>query len=350
MPMSKIHHVNRRSTGIAAVAQQTGARGQSRSMLNDLPPDLRWLAGRQAGVVSRSQTLAAGFSDRALSWRLQRASWQRLHTGVYAVFSGQLSREAVLWAAVLHAGPGAMLSYYSAAELAGLINSPAPAIHVTVPSAKHVQAVPGIVVHRSARAAAALHPAALPPRTRVEETVLDLADTARTSDDAYGWVARALGQRLTTTAKLAQALEQRERVRWRADLAAAVSADCAGLLSVLEYRYVRDVERPHGFPQAKRQAMVRQGGRTQYRDSLYEEYSVIVELDGRAAHPAEGRWRDIRRDNVAAAGGQVTLRYGWLDITAHPCEVAAQADAVFRRRGYAGCRPCSAGCPVGRGR
>jgi hypothetical protein len=57
---------------------------------------------------------------------------------------------------------------------------------------------------------------------------------------------------------------------------------------------------------------------------LYEQYAVAVELDGRAAHPGDLRWRDIRRDNAAAADGVITLRYGWLDVSQRPCLVAAQ--------------------------
>ena len=39
----------------------------------------------------------------------------------------------------------------------------------------------------------------------------------------------------------------------------------------------------------------------------YQAYGVVVELDGRVAHPVEGRWRDTRRANAsAAADGQQT--------------------------------------------
>lgn len=73
-----------------------------------------------------------------------------------------------------------------------------------------------------------------------------------------------------------------------------------------------------------------------------------MELDGQVAHPAQTRWRDIQRDNAAAVAGVITLRYGWLDITTTPCEVAAEVAGVLATRGYQGARPCSAACPVGR--
>ena len=66
-----------------------------------------------------------------------------------------------------------------------------------------------------------------------------------------------------------------------------------GVHSVLEFRYLRDVERAHGLPKADRQARAVQRSSTVYRDVLYREYRVAVELDGQASHPADQRWRDI---------------------------------------------------------
>jgi hypothetical protein len=53
--------------------------------------------------------------------RLERGRWQQLHWGVYAVFTGPPPRQAWLWAAVLRAGPGTVLSHLTAAELHGLL-------------------------------------------------------------------------------------------------------------------------------------------------------------------------------------------------------------------------------------
>lgn len=317
-------------------------------MASELLPHLADLAWRQRGVLTTRQAIEGGLTMDLLRSRVDRGLWQRLHAGVYAVQSGQPDRDAVLWAAVLKAGRGAMLSYYTAAEIAGLAEGHHAdrLIHVTVPGSRRISRIQGTVLHWSDRAEQACHPVLTPPQTRVEETVLDLASSAVTVDDAYGWITRALGRRLTTQARLLDAMKLRGRLRWRRELTEALAADMAGVHSALEHRYLRDVERPHHLPAAVRQARVRSGGRTEYRDALYEAYLVAVELDGLAAHPADQRWPDIRRDNAAAAAGVITLRYGWLDITQHPCQVAAQVVEVLRVRGFTGGRACSAGCPV----
>jgi hypothetical protein len=316
-------------------------------MVSELPEHLAELAESQRGILTTSQLADGGLTRYIARSRIRQGSWQRLHSGVYAVFSGEPGRSTVLWAAVLRAGPGTMLSFQTAAEASQLTDGQSSLIHVTVPGTRRVERIPGIVLHRSDRAAQMLHPARTPPQTRVEETVLDLAGVAQTLDDAYGWVARAVGRRLTTEARLLDAMELRGKLRWRRELDHALGA--AGVHSVLEYRYLRDVERPHHLPQATRQARAHDNGRTEYRDVLYDAYLVAVELDGRAAHPEDRRWPDLHRDNAAAAGGVITLRYGWLDVTQHPCRVAAQVAKVLELRGCVGFRGCSATCPVSTG-
>jgi hypothetical protein len=315
-------------------------------MASELSGGLRELAQAQDGVLTRAQALRGGMTSTMIRFQLDRGRWQRLQTGVYAVFSGVPGRRAVLWGAVLRAGSGAVLSYQTAAELSGLADRPSTLIHVTVPSRRYVERIPGMVVHRSSRAELARHPVLEPPRTRLEETVLDLAEAAATLDDACGWITRALGRRLTTQGQLAEAMDRRAKMRWRRQLTRVLDVGWEGVHSSLEYRYLRDVERPHGLPPGIRQARARQGRGVIYRDVLYEQFAVAVELDGRVAHPGDQRWPDIQRDNAAAADGILTLRYGWFDVTERPCQVAAQVARVLRQRGFTQARGCCPACPV----
>jgi hypothetical protein len=296
----------------------------------------------QSGVIARWQAPAVGLGGATIDARLRRGRWQPLYRGVYATFTGPPGRESLLWGAVLRAGPGAALSHQSAAELDNLTSARAGTIHVTV-RPKHTvtvsriergAGVPPIVVHESRRIAEALHPVRLPPRTRVEETVLDLVQAARSFDEALSWLITACSRRRTTQAALLAAMRARPRLPWRAQLASALGDIGDGVHSMLEFRYVHGVERPHKLPLASRQARRQRDTRSQYLDSLYEEFGVAVELDGRAAH--EDRWRDAHRDNFMAGIGLVTLRYSWADIADHGCEVAAEIGRVLRRRGWNG--------------
>jgi hypothetical protein len=235
-----------------------------------------------------------------MGYRVRAADWQRIHRGVYAPFSGELTRDAQLWAALLRAGPGAVLSHQTAAELYGLIKQPGSPIHVTVPATANPAKcgrIPGLVVHRSRILDATRHPVLLPPRTRVEDTVLDL-------------------------------IESTDALRW----------------------YLRGVERRHKFPVAARQARMTAGGGSIYLDNLYEEYLVCVELDGAAAHPAGEQWSDKRRDRRNLAVEKiVTMRFGYPDLCTQEarCRTAGEVAGVLRDSGPrvgAGCG--LAGCPV----
>jgi predicted transcriptional regulator of viral defense system/very-short-patch-repair endonuclease len=320
--------------------------------------ELAELAEAQRGMVARQQALAVGLSPAAIRARLNRGRWQRIHPGIYATFSGEPNRTSLMWAAVLHAGPGAALSHETAAELDGLRRrsmagerwcgaAEHPPLHVTVPAARHVLPVPGLVIHRTERVTRARHPARTPPRTRIEETVLDLTQAARTFDDAIDWLCRACAGRLTTADHVLAAMALRKKLRWRPELVAALADVADGAHSGLELRYARDVERAHRLPRARRQAKAMRGGRTQYQDNLYDDYGVAVETDGNIAHPGATRWHDIARDNAAAANGIITLRYSWSDVAADPCRVAAQVGEVLRGRGWSGpVRRCGPACSV----
>jgi hypothetical protein len=314
------------------------------------------LLDAQRGVVDRRQALSLGFTERRIQHRLATGKWQRVYEGVYATFSGTLSRDARLWAAVRRAGDGAMLSHQTAAEVQGLIDKPAGTdIHLTVAIRRRPaqgKPVRGIVIHRSGQSFPQFPAGSWKlPRTRIEDTVLDLVSAAETFEHAYGWIARAVSRDLVTIATLRGALDGRTRVRWRAWLADALEDSGDGVNSSLERRYVRDVERAHGLPEAQRQARRTLGGRTHYKDNWYAGYRVVVEIDGPAYHQGDRAAADRDRDNLnLAADAAQTFRFGPVNVTERACESGALVAATLRRNGWTGApHPCHrTDCAVGR--
>jgi hypothetical protein len=297
-----------------------------------LPDRCQRLLKLQRGVIASWQADQAGITHSRVRNLVRYGRWQPLQLGVYAAFSGEPSRDAVLWSAVLRAGPQAILSHETAAELDGLLDKRDKRIHVSVPHPQHMRPVPGLVIHRSSRIPQTRDPRLLPPRTMIDETVLDLVQGAASFDDVVALLARACQKRLTTPFLLSESLGLRAKARWRSEIDLALRDVADGVHSPLEYRYVRDVERAHGLPAAKRQGIASQhGGR----------------IDGQASHPDERRWHDKHRDNAAAAEGLATLRYGWADVTERTCETAAEIAEVLRRRGWPGpLRRCGPNCRI----
>lgn len=314
----------------------------------------------QAGIIDRGQALDAGFSWDQISYRLRSGAWQRVHPGVYATFTGLLSRDARLWAAVRCAGKGAMVSHETAAEEHGMIDKPASAIHVTVPLSRRPardRPLRGIVIHRSDQSRQQFVGPFNLPRTSVEDTVLDLVAAASSFDHAYTWISRAVSRKLVSVSVLRATLADRRRIRWRAWLIDALAEARDGVLSPLELRYVRDVERAHGLPPSRHQTRRQLNGKTHFKDNWYPEYRVAVEVDGPAYHQNEQVQRDKDRDNANLAVDDVkTFRFGPVAVTQHACQTATMVAETLRRNGWTGvphpCRrpDCTVGLPVARSR
>ena len=133
-----------------------------------------------------------------------------------------------------------------------------------------------------------------------------------------------------------------------ADVELALGYASGGALSVLEFRYVRGVERAHGLPTAVRQARVRQATGNRYLDNLYAEYRACVEIDGTAAHPEDEQWRDKSRDRWNAAHeGIDTIRIGVPDLInqERQCRTAADVAKWLSGRGPRGGASLRAGVP-----
>ncbi|MGH8824338.1 MAG: hypothetical protein ACRDVN_07675 [Jiangellaceae bacterium] len=304
---------------------------------SDVPPLIpAGLVKTQAGVVSSRQLTGSGVSIELAKKRVRAGRWQRLHRGVFAVFSGPVNRQAQIWAALLRCGAGATVSHVTAAELEALCDRIDERVHVTIPARRRVRGrYEGIVVHHAHRLGQSRHPTKRPRRTRIEATVLDLVDVSETAREVEAWIVVACQKRLTTPLRLGDALAERRKIKWRG-MAESMLLDVAeGAQSMLERQFLRSVERAHRLPRGNRQRRLA-ARRVIWIDVDYEPFRTRVELDGRLGHEGEGRFRDRRRDNRATVGRTWSLRYGHAEVFGTPCAVAAEVSLVLRERGWAG--------------
>ena len=310
-------------------------------------PELAELLETQHGLISAAQLVNVGVPLTLARERVRANRWQRPHRGVYAAFSGPLDRAATIWAALLRCGPTAVASHQTAAELDGLCDLEDERVHVTVAVTHRVYGRPdGIRVHYAHRLSQTRHPTKSPPRTRLDETVLDLVDVSRSARDAARWVVASIQRRMTEPRRLAVALARRKKIKWRAMTESMLLDVAKGARSMLEVEHLRRVERAHGLPTGHRQRRVA-GSRVVWIDVDYDNYMTRVELDGRVGHEGEGAFRDRTRDNRGVVGRRATLRYGHAEVFGSPCEVAAEQAVVLQDRGWKGKpRPCGAECRI----
>jgi hypothetical protein len=191
-------------------------------MTQQLPDDCIRLLRGQRGVIASWQAEPAVLTPQRAKALVRAGRWQRLRYGVYASFTGEPTRQAALWAAVLRAGPQSVLSHETAAELDGLVEKTSKLMHVTIPESRRVRPIAGFAIHRSGRIFEARHPGLLPPRTMIEETVLDLVEEAASFDDVVSLLVRACQRRLTFPWVLRERMQMRAKFRWRAEILQAL--------------------------------------------------------------------------------------------------------------------------------
>ena len=288
-----------------------------------IPPALTGLAAAQEGVVSRAQALDIGFSRHSVSRLLRDGAWQRLTEGIYLTHSGPTSWAAQAWAGVLLGGPDAMLADEAAGYLWRIEPDPPTLISVLVPNESHPEQNWPWRFRRTRNLPRA-HGS--PPRTPLPDTVIDLC--LLQPHRQLELLAGVLSRGRTTEGALLKVMDARRTVKDRKLLEAVLGRVRDGIHSELEDRYARDVERAHGLPRGKRQVY---DGR--YRVDVRYGLRLLVELDGRKYHSGEAAFRDMARDNAHLLRGELTLRYGWFDVTTDPCGVARQVAEMLIQLG-----------------
>lgn len=289
-----------------------------------IPIEVARLANCQGGIVTREQCSSFGMTRSVIGRLLQQQSWHLLTRGVYRIEPLPTPWESHAWAGVLLGGDQAVLAGFAAGHLWGLVKQAPEVIQVLVPPAKVVSVDGPWVFTRTRQMPRSCGDL---PRTRIDDTILDLC--ALDPDQAATWIGEALHQRRVSVKGLQRALDTRARHPHRRLVAAMLADRAEGIHSELERSYARDVEKAHALPKGSRQVT----GKYQ-RDVDYG--LLTVELDGRLGHDGMGRFRDMRRDNHHLMEGRLTLRYGWEDVTARPCEVARQVAAILVNLGWPG--------------
>ncbi len=236
-------------------------------------------------------------------------------------------------AAVLAAGPGAVLSHRKAAALHGLLDCSRAHVEVTVPGRTR-RARPGIDIHRSTTLTDAdATTVDNVPCTTVARTLMDLADVIERRR-----LERAFDQaeiREVFDLKAIQDQLARNPTRYAARKVTAV----------LEEHYIgstpTESETEEWFlalcrrarlpePELQQWLVLPDGGPPIRADFLWRKQRVVVETDGDKYHRTAQRLRnDARRDQRLTVHGFKPIRTGWRQIFYRPAELEATARALL---------------------
>jgi predicted transcriptional regulator of viral defense system len=259
------------------------------------------LAGRQWGVIGHEQLRNCGVSERtSRRWRAA-GRLHSIHRGVHALGHRSIPIEGRLVAALLHAGPLAVLSHRTAAWWWGLIDDRPSLIEVSTPG--RTRSLQEVLVHHPREIKSTTHRRF--PITTVPQTLLDFAAKASLNTvrnalakaDYLGLldveaVEAVLGSGRPGSATLRNALK-----RHQPRLADTRSRTERMFISLCESAGVPVPEvnvKLHGWR----------------ADFLWRTHRLVVETDGYGNHHTSAQIdRDHRKDLALRAAGLTVNRY-----------------------------------------
>lgn len=271
-------------------------------------------ARRQRGLLTRTQALAAGLSDAAITRRVATGAWLPLVAGVYALASAPRTWEQQVLAACL--AVGGVASHRTAAALWGFSGCRPGPLHMTVAYGRTSRCAIARL-HRSRT----LRPSDITradgiPVTRPARTLADLArQVPRPAlEDA---VDDALCRRIVTLDRLA-------RQRGSPTLTAVLATwrDGSAPQDVAEARLLRRMLHA-GLPPPETQHEVWHAGRFVARlDLAWPDRRLAVELDGFRWHASP---RAFQRDR---ARRNLLVHLGWTVFQATPADLVGDGARV----------------------
>ena len=234
-------------------------------------------------------------------------------------------------AAVLSAGPGAVLSHRSAAALWGLLPRYSISIEVTRP--RKCRSRPGLLVHCSAIEPDEIGAVDGIPVTSMPRTMLDLPVVVNRHqlENAFN---EAEVRGLTDRLSIADLLKRYPGRRGSVALAAVIGDEekTRGITKKeLEARFAAALARTD-LPRPRRNADLMAGSRFFEVDCLWQKQRLIVELDGRATHgTARAFEKDREKDRLLQADGWRVVRITWRQLRDDAPAVIADLRRLLRQ-------------------
>lgn len=333
------------------------------------------IAGLQDGLITRRQAEAVGVSPMAVRYALRPGGpWQKVLRGVYATFTGPLADVHRWRAAVLHAGPTAMITGATACAMVDLRYAPAASgpVDVLVDLRSRRGSLDFVRVHRTSRlpdphdwldeerAAGAppawadderpadwleidrltgsARPGTLPvaPAPRAVVDACRLLAKARTESGLAAEPGGGKALLRDTRAAMCEVVQDRRRGVSVADLAAEVAgaprqfgtyvrtamADiAAGCRSAPECELRDLVRATRGLPEPRWNRPL-PGDQSMVPDACWPEARLVVEVDSRAWHGLGDAPEQTERRRARYAA------LGWTVLPVAPARLRREPEAV----------------------
>lgn len=293
------------------------------------------LAATQAGIVSRPQVYSAGMTRGQVRAQLRGRRWRRVSSQALAVHTGDLAGDALLWAAVLEAGPRALLDGSSSLIAGGLEHFTERTVRVSVPKGTRVRRARGVNIRETRRwSADDMHPSGI-PRTRNAVAAVRGSLWARSDKQAALILTMAVQQGLATAEQLGVEMLRIRRDRRRAFVHGVLLDLLGGVRALSELEFARECRR-RGLPEPSRQVLRRSKNGRYLLDVVWEEWRVVVEIDGIQHSWAQNVVADALRQNDVTLRGSTVIRLPLLGLRVAPDEFFDQIEQALTDAGWSG--------------
>ena len=265
------------------------------------------------------------FGRAKVRWMIEAHRRQSPHARVVVLHSGPVSAADRQLVALAACGPTSVLAGLTAAELDGLSGFPAPAITVLLPLGYSPGIPTGVIVHRSSVLGQEfVHPSRAPRRTRLARSLVDACAWASSDYQARCIVAAAIQQRLVRAEDITNVLSRMPKVRRRAIIRESVIDAGGGSHSGYEIDFLK-MCRAYALPMPSRQVTRRDAsGKVRYSDAEFDEYNLVVEVDGSQHMNVTSWWSDMNSQNELHLEGKTMLRYPGFIVRHQPWVSAHQ--------------------------
>lgn len=299
--------------------------------MTNRPP--RWLpvASAQDGLLTRRQLRQLGLTHDYVDTQLDAGRWREVSSVVLATTTGTLSRQQLMWAGVLHAGPQSALGGLTALERHGLVDWQREEITVLLPKSHNLQPVAGIRFVETRRPVPLLLSPKPLPTWRIEPAALLWAGYEPVTRSAYGLLAACVQQGLTTPYRLDGWITRMRPLRRAKPFRRLLGDLAAGVQSAAERDVLTMCDR-FGLPRPRHQTRRRDSaGRLRFTDAewrLADGRVVVLEVDG-GFHMAVRHWSaDIERERQLVATGVIVVRCTAMELREHPERVVRDLRAL----------------------
>jgi len=270
--------------------------------------------------------MQSGLTRDAIRCRLGR-TWQAVHPGVVATFTGGLDNHQRLIAAQLYAGPQAYLSSWTAAAWFGVESAREPSIiRFTVPAHLAARRSGQIQVSRSTRVDLGVQergPLRIGSRARA---VVDAAREVRGERRAQAIVIEAVQRRIVLAESLRHELECGPR-RGSSQVRRAVEAAEAGAWSVPEADLLELLSESTVLPPAWGNPVLTSasGEPLPTPDAWFDDVGLAIQVHARTFHARDADWERT------VSGNSLLGEHGILVLGVTPASLMADRVAIRER-------------------